>query len=41
MKYLILIAAIAAVIGTARATSRSADCCDGGSCCTGQACCAR
>ena len=33
MKYLLMIVAAIALIGTANATSRSADCCGGGACC--------
>ena len=35
MKYLLAIMAAMALIGTAEATSRSADCCGGGACCGG------
>ncbi len=38
MKYLLMILAAMAFIGTANATSRSADCCAGGACCM-VACC--
>lgn len=41
MKYLLMLMAATALIGTAYATSRSADCCGGGSCCgANQICCA-
>lgn len=33
MKYLLAIIAALALVGTASATSRSADCCGGGACC--------
>ena len=33
MKYLLMIVAALALIGTANATSRSACCCKGGACC--------
>src|SRR6266436_5257871 len=33
MKYLLMIVAAIALVGTANATSRSADCCGGGACC--------
>jgi hypothetical protein len=33
MKYLMMILAAMTLIGTASATSRSADCCGGGGCC--------
>src|ERR1017187_4801131 len=42
MKYLLIVSALAALLGTAQATSRSADCCNGGGCChPGSACCAK
>jgi len=41
MKYLLMIIITLAMIGTAIATSRSADCCGGGRCCSGGPCCAR
>lgn len=42
MKYLFTILAAMALIGTANATSRSADCCGGGqSCCWMGHCCAK
>jgi hypothetical protein len=41
MKYLLMIVAAIALIGTVSATSRSADCCGGGICCPLQSsCCA-
>ena len=33
MKYLLMIVAALALVGTANATSRSADCCGGNGCC--------
>ncbi len=33
MKYLLMIIAALALVGTASATSRSADCCGGNGCC--------
>jgi hypothetical protein len=42
MKYLLAIVAALALVGTASATSRSADCCGGGSCCLIKSgCCAK
>lgn len=43
MKYLLTIVAALALVGTANATSRSADCCGGGSgcCLVKQSCCAK
>jgi hypothetical protein len=42
MKYLLMIVAAIALIGTANATSRSADCCGGGACCLlNLSCCAK
>jgi hypothetical protein len=43
MKYLLAIVAALALVGTASATSRSADCCGGGSCCLiiKSGCCAK
>ena len=43
MKYLLMIVAAMALVGTANATSRSADCCGGGDgCCLIKAsCCAK
>src|SRR5204863_5897101 len=42
MKYLMMILAAIALVGTASATSRSADCCDGGMCCmVNSSCCAK
>ncbi len=41
MKYLLMIITTLAMIGTATATSRSADCCGGGKCCSGSHYCAR
>ena len=42
MKYLLAILAAMALIGTANATSRSADCCEsGGNCCWIGHCCAK
>jgi hypothetical protein len=41
MKYILLIVAIAGMLGTASATSDSPDCCGGsGICCLGGGCCA-
>jgi hypothetical protein len=41
MKYILLIVAIAGMLGTASATSDSPDCCGGGGiCCMGGGCCA-
>ena len=40
MKYILLIVAIAGMLGTASATSDSPDCCGGGICCMGGGCCA-
>jgi hypothetical protein len=33
MKYLLVLVAAFAFVGSATATSRSTDCCDGGACC--------
>jgi hypothetical protein len=42
MKYLLMIVAAIALVGTANATSRSADCCGGGACCAIKPpCCAK
>ena len=42
MKYLLSIVAALALVGTASATSRSADCCGGGACCLVKtSCCAK
>jgi hypothetical protein len=42
MKYLFMIVAALALVGTASATSRSADCCGGGACClVNPGCCAK
>ena len=42
MKYLFMIVAAIALVGTASATSRSADCCGGGACClVNLSCCAK
>ncbi len=42
MKYLLTILAALALVGTASATSRSADCCPGGGCCLVKiSCCAK
>jgi hypothetical protein len=42
MKYLFAIVAAMTLIGTASATSRSADCCGGGACClVKSSCCAK
>jgi hypothetical protein len=42
MKYLLMIVAAIALVGTANATSRSADCCGGGACCLLKlSCCAK
>jgi hypothetical protein len=42
MKYLLAIVAALALVGTASATSRSADCCGGGACCPlNLGCCAK
>jgi hypothetical protein len=42
MKYLLMIVAAIALVGTANATSRSADCCGGGACCLVKlSCCAK
>jgi hypothetical protein len=42
MKYLLMIVAALALVGTANATSRSADCCPGGGCCPFKMrCCAK
>jgi hypothetical protein len=42
MKYLFMIVTAIALIGTASATSRSADCCGGGACCLVKlSCCAK
>ena len=42
MKYLLMIVAALALVGTANATSRSADCCGGGPCCLVKlSCCAK
>ena len=42
MKYLLMIVAALAFVGTANATSRSADCCGGGACCLVKtSCCAK
>ena len=42
MKYLLMIVAAIALVGTASATSRSADCCGGGACClVNLSCCAK
>jgi hypothetical protein len=42
MKYLLMIVAAIALVGTANATSRSADCCGGGACCPLKlSCCAK
>lgn len=42
MKYLLMIVTAIALVGTASATSRSADCCGGGICCLVQtSCCAK
>ncbi|HEV2804983.1 MAG TPA: hypothetical protein VGW57_08650 [Chthoniobacterales bacterium] len=42
MKYLLSIVAVLALVGTASATSRSADCCGAGGCClVKQSCCAK
>lgn len=40
MKYLLMLMAAIALIGTAYATSRSADCCCGPCCGANQICCA-
>ena len=40
MKYLLMIITALAMMGTATATSRAADCC-GGRCCSGGHCCAQ
>ena len=40
MKYLLMIITALAMIGTATATSRVADCCGGAKCCSGGHCCA-
>jgi hypothetical protein len=41
MKYLLMIITTLAMIGTATATSRVADCCGGGRCCSGGHCCGK
>jgi hypothetical protein len=42
MKYLLMIIAALAFVGSASAISRSADCCGGGACChIGAGCCAK
>jgi hypothetical protein len=42
MKYLLMIVAALAFVGTANATSRSADCCGVGGCCLVKlSCCAK
>jgi hypothetical protein len=41
MKYLLMIVAALALVGTANATSRSADCCSGGCCPFKLPCCAK
>lgn len=40
MKYLLMLMAATALIGTAYATSRTADCCGGPCCGATQSCCA-
>ena len=42
MKYLLILVATLALVGTANAKSRSASCCNGGACCKAHAhCCAK
>ena len=41
MRYLLMVIAALAMIGTATATSPVADCCGGGLCCFGGHCCAK
>jgi len=42
MKYLLMIIAALALVGSATATSQSADCCTGGACCKAHlGCCAK
>ena len=42
MKYLLILMTAVAFVGTANATSRSADCCGGGACCMVKlSCCAK
>jgi hypothetical protein len=41
MKYLLMITAALALIGTASAKSRPADCCQGGACCKAQSACCK
>jgi hypothetical protein len=41
MKYLLMIVAALALVGTANATSRSADCCGGACCLVKSSCCAK